>query len=273
MFLKNPCLSPSCRKVLKLNGSLSKTAMLLMVSIVYLLTVCLPVHANAPVFEDVRGVVRNSITKEPMAGVTISVKGALNSTRSNSKGEFIVRGIETGVVLVFTYVGFEEYEVKVTDPAQPLTIMMEVAQKGMDNVVVVGYGSVKKRDLTGSVARLSIDDLQKAPVRAFDEALAGRIPGVMVSSTEGQPGSATTIIIRGNNSITQDNSPLYVIDGFPIETPDNNILNPNDIESIDVLKDASATAVYGIRGANGVILINTKRGVSGPPRVSFRLAP
>jgi TonB-dependent starch-binding outer membrane protein SusC len=269
MFLKNPCLPSSCRKVLKLNGALSKTAMLLTFSIVYLLAVCLPAHAKTPVFEDVRGVVRNSITKEPMAGVTISVKGALNSSRSNSKGEFIVRGIEPGIVLVFTYVGFEEYEIKVTDPNQPLTIMMEVAQKGMDNVVVVGYGSVKKRDLTGSVARLSIDDLQKAPVRAFDEALAGRIAGVMVSSTEGQPGSANTIIIRGNNSITQDNSPLYVIDGFPIETPDNNILNPNDIESIDVLKDASATAIYGARGANGVIIITTKKGKEGPPVVRY----
>ncbi|MBO9204239.1 MULTISPECIES: SusC/RagA family TonB-linked outer membrane protein [Niastella] len=259
----------SCRKVLKANGLVSRTTMLLAFSVVCLLAVCLPVHANVPIFEDVRGVVQNSITKEPLAGVTISVKGALNSTRTNSKGEFIVRGIEAGVVLVFTYVGFEEHEVKVMDPSQPLTIMMEVAQQGMDNVVVVGYGSVKKRDLTGSVARLSIDDLQKAPVRAFDEALAGRISGVMVSSTEGQPGSPTTIVIRGNNSITQDNSPLYVIDGFPIETPDNNILNPNDIESIDVLKDASATAIYGARGANGVIIVTTKKGKDGPPVVRY----
>jgi TonB-linked SusC/RagA family outer membrane protein len=220
-------------------------------------------------YEDVGGIVRNAVTKEPIAGVTITVKGTMNGTRTNSKGEFTMRGIEVGAVLIFTYVGLEDYEVKVTDPNQQLNVLMDVSQKGMDNVVVVGYGTVKKRDLTGSVARLAVDDMQKAPVRAFDEALAGRIPGVMVASTEGQPGSPSTIIIRGNNSITQDNSPLYVIDGFPIEAPDNNTLNPNDIESIDVLKDASATAIYGARGANGVIIITTKKGKDGPPVIRY----
>jgi TonB-dependent starch-binding outer membrane protein SusC len=269
MFLKNPCQTSSCRTVSKANGFVSKIAMLIKLSTVFLLTICLQVHANASMWEDVRGVVRNSLTNEPMAGVTISVKGTLNGARTNSKGEFVVRGVEAGAVLIFTYVGFEVYESKITDPSLPLTISMEVAEKGMDNVIVVGYGTVKKRDLTGSVSRLTMDDMQKAPVRAFDEALAGRIPGVMVASNEGQPGSAANIIIRGNNSITQDNSPLYVIDGFPIETPDNNILNPNDIESIDVLKDASATAIYGARGANGVIIITTKKGKDGPPVIRY----
>jgi len=285
MFLKNPCLRSSCRKALKVNRFISGKLTLKKSITLLSVAVCLQAHAigvsenlkeentdtvfRTPMFQDVHGVVRNSITKEPIGGVTIAVKGTLSGTRSNSKGEFIVRGIEPGAVLVFSYVGFEDYELKITDPNQPLSIMMEVEQKGLDNVIVVGYGSVKKRDLTGSVSRLSTDDMQKAPVRAFDEALGGRIPGVMVASTEGQPGSSTTIVIRGNNSITQDNSPLYVIDGFPIEAPDNNILNPNDIESIDVLKDASATAIYGARGANGVIIITTKKGKEGPPVVRY----
>jgi TonB-linked SusC/RagA family outer membrane protein len=269
MSLKNHAQTSLIRTVSKANGFVSKITILIKLSAVFLLAVCLQAHANTPMYEDVSGVVRNAVTKEPIAGVTIAVKGTMNGTRTNSKGEFTMRGIEVGAVLVFTYVGLEDYEIKVTDPNQPLNILMDVSQKGMDNVVVVGYGTVKKRDLTGSVARLAVDDMQKAPVRAFDEALAGRIPGVMVASTEGQPGAASTIIIRGNNSITQDNSPLYVIDGFPIETPDNNTLNPNDIESIDVLKDASATAIYGARGANGVIIITTKKGKDGPPVIRY----
>lgn len=269
MFLKNHPQPSLTRTVSKANGFVSKIAVLIKISTVFLLAICLQAHAKTPMYEDVSGVVRNAVTKEPIAGATIIVKGTMNATRSNSKGEFTMRGIEVGAVLVFSYVGLEDYEVKITDPNQPLNILMDVSQKGMDNVVVVGYGSVKKRDLTGSVARLAVDDMQKAPVRAFDEALAGRIPGVMVASTEGQPGSASTIIIRGNNSITQDNSPLYVIDGFPIEAPDNNTLNPNDIESIDVLKDASATAIYGARGANGVIIITTRKGKDGPPVIRY----
>ncbi len=105
-------------------------------------------------------------------------------------------------------------------------------------------------------------------MRSFEEALAGRVAGVQVSANDGQPGSAYNIVIRGNNSVTQDNSPLYVVDGFPIENPNNNVISPEDIESIDVLKDASATAIYGARGANGVIIITTKRG-KGKTSVSF----
>ena len=111
--------------------------------------------------------------------------------------------------------------------------------------------------------------MDKAPICSFTEALEGRIAGVVVSSVDGQPGSANNIVIRGNNFITQDNSPLYIIDGFPIENPDNNAINPDYIESISVLKDASATAIYGARGANGVILITTKSGKTGPPVVNF----
>lgn len=224
---------------------------------------------NNALFADVHGEVRHAQTKEPIEGVSVSIKGQVRGTRTNAKGEFVVKGVEPGTVLVFSYVGYVTHEAKVTDVNKELNIVLELDSKNLDNVVVIGYGTVKRRDLTGSVAQVSMEDMSKAPVRSFEEALAGRLPGVQVASTEGQPGSAINIIIRGNNSITQDNSPLYVIDGFPIENPDNNILNPNDIESIDVLKDASATAVYGARGANGVIIITTKKGKDGPPVIRY----
>src|SRR5688500_10774488 len=132
MFLKNRCHTSSCHTVSKTNGSVSKPAILIKLSTVFflLLTVCFQVHARTPMYEDVGGIVRNAVTKEPIAGVTIIVKGTMNATRSNSKGEFNVRGIEVGAVLVFSYVGLEDYEVKVIDPNQPLNILMSVSEKG-----------------------------------------------------------------------------------------------------------------------------------------------
>lgn len=227
------------------------------------------ISTPAVLFADVHGYVRNAQTKEPIDGVTVTIRGGARGTHTNAKGEFTMKNIEPGTVLVFSYVGFATYEVKVEDGSKEINVFLELDSKSLDNVVVVGYGTVKRRDLTGSVSQVNMEDMSKAPVRSFDEALAGRIAGVMVNSTEGQPGAPINIIIRGNNSITQDNSPLYVIDGFPIENPDNNILNPNDIESIDVLKDASATAIYGARGSNGVIIITTKKGKDGPPVIRY----
>src|SRR5690606_35207807 len=140
---------------------------------------------------------------------------------------------------------------------------MSLEEKTLDDVVVVGYGTVKKDDLTGSVAQVDMKDLMEAPVGSFDEALAGRVAGVQVSSNDGQPGGGMNIVIRGANSLTQSTDPLYVIDGFPIEDPDNAAINPEEIESLTVLKDASATAIYGARGANGVMIIQTKKGKVG----------
>ncbi len=117
----------------------------------------------------------------------------------------------------------------------------------MREVVVTGYGEVRRRDLTGSISSVKMADFHKAPVRSFEEALAGRVAGVQVSSVDGQPGAEMKVVIRGNNSVTQDNSPLYVVDGFPMENSDNNAINPAEIVSIEVLKDASAAAIYGAR--------------------------
>ncbi|AEV99848.1 SusC/RagA family TonB-linked outer membrane protein [Niastella koreensis] len=223
---------------------------------------------QAAVMDELHGHVYGQ-NREPIEGVTITVRGQSRGGRTNAKGEFTLRNIEAGMVLEFSYVGYVTYEVKVVDAGKELNVTLQIDSKGLENVVVIGYGTVKKKDLTGSVSQVSMEDINKAPVGSFDQALAGRVAGVMVSSTEGQPGAGINIVIRGNNSITQSNSPLYVIDGFPIENPDNNMLNPNDIESMDVLKDASATAIYGARGANGVIIITTKKGKDGPPVVRY----
>ncbi|MBN9299680.1 MAG: TonB-dependent receptor [Filimonas sp.] len=202
-----------------------------------------------------------------LAGVTVAVKQTGKTLATDASGRFTMSA-NKGDVLVITFVGYQKQELTVANNKE-LAIVLQPEHNSLNDVVVVGYGTVRRKDLTGAVGQVNMEDLNKAPVKSFDEALAGRVAGVMVSSTEGQPGSAINIVIRGNNSITQSNSPLYVIDGFPIENPDNNILNPQDIESIDILKDASATAIYGARGANGVVIITTKRGKVGKPVISY----
>lgn len=204
---------------------------------------------------------------EPLSGVTLKVtdsnKGAV--TRDNGTFEINVDVQET---LVISYIGFITQSIKVVND-KPLKIVMKEDTKYLNEVVVVGYGEFRREDLTGSLGELNIEDVIKAPVPSFDQALAGRIAGVMVTSNDAQPGNEMNIIIRGANSLTQDNSPLYVIDGFPMEDFSNASLNPADIASLTVLKDASATAIYGARGANGVIIIETKKGKMGKPVVTY----
>ncbi len=203
-----------------------------------------------------------------LENATVSVKGTNVSVRSTNNGQYSISPVSKGATLVFSYVGYTTKEVKFTGNAV-VNVSLQSSTGDLGEVVVIGYGTAKKSDLTGSVSIAPIEQMKKAPVRNFVEALQGRIAGVVVSSVDGQPGSTNNIVIRGNNSVTQSNSPLYVIDGFPIEDPNTNSINPDDIESLVVLKDASSTAIYGARGANGVILITTKSGKEGPPVVSF----
>lgn len=199
----------------------------------------------------------------PLLGVTIQLKNTKTIKVSDNDGQFSISVPDkVKAILKFSFVGYETQEVVVKENKIP-TIQMKTIQNAMDVVVVVGYGTTKKKDLTGAVEKLNIKDIAKAPVRSFEEALGGRAVGVQVVSNDGQPGSPVSIVIRGSNSITQDNSPLYVIDGFPVEGANNNAINVSEIESIEVLKDASATAIYGARAANGVIIITTKKGKSG----------
>jgi TonB-linked SusC/RagA family outer membrane protein len=204
----------------------------------------------------------------PLAGVSIRQKNGTSAAISDQNGNYTISVSGTDARLEFAYLGFDTQERAVNNDRN-INIVLKEKLTGLDEIVVIGYGTTTKRDLTGAVGTVNMKDLEKAPIRSFEEALAGRIAGVEVSSPDGQPGSASNIVIRGNNSITQDNSPLYVIDGFPLEDVDNNALNPADIESIEVLKDASATAIYGARGANGVIMITTKRGKIGEPVINY----
>ncbi len=208
---------------------------------------------------------------EPLPGVTILLKGGKAQSMTNEAGVYSIRIPQTpSPVLVFSFVGFHSKEARLAPGATVYNTKLEPAIKGLNDVVVIGYGTVKRKDVTGSVGEVKMADMEKAPVASFEQALAGRVAGVQVSSTDGQPGAGLQIVIRGNNSVTQENSPLYVIDGFPMESPDNNVINPADIASIEVLKDASATAIYGARGANGVIMITTKQGKLGAPVVNYQ---
>ncbi len=226
------------------------------------LTSSLAIAAQA----DIKGKVvdRNGAT---LPGATVKVKGTIQETATDGDGAFSLSGVAGNAVLVVSYTGFTSQEVAVNGRNQ-LTIVLEESASELEDVVVIGYGTVKKIDLTGSVGQVNVADLTKAPVASFAEALAGRVAGVQVSGSDGQPGGGMNIMIRGVGSLTQSTAPLYVIDGFPIENPDPATINPDDIESFTVLKDASSTAIYGSRGANGVILIQTKRGKVGKPVVS-----
>jgi TonB-linked SusC/RagA family outer membrane protein len=214
----------------------------------------------------ISGTVKDDAGK-PLQGVSVTVKGKSGGMQTNDMGKFSISATGTDI-LIFSSIGFETYEIRVGNNSS-FSISLKAASNALNDVVVIGYGSVKRKDLTGSVGTAPIKDMQLAPVGNITEALAGRVAGVVVSSADGQPGVLPTIVVRGNNSITGDNSPLYVIDGFPIENANIGALNPEDIESMEILKDASATAVYGARGANGVVVITTKKGKSGAPVVNF----
>ena len=202
-----------------------------------------------------------------LPGASVLIQGTSIGTLTDNNGLYQIQVSDTNM-LVTSFIGFITNTTIVGNKSEINITLIESANS-LDEVVVVGYGEVKKSDLTGSISKLDVDDLQKAPIRSFDEALGGRLAGVQVTSSDGQPGSDINIVIRGNNSVTQSNAPLYVIDGFLIEGSNNNAINPQDIETIQVLKDASATAIYGARGANGVIVITTKKGKKGAPVFSF----
>lgn len=215
---------------------------------------------------EIRGRVTDDEGRALPGAVVMNSDKTVNAL-TNSAGDYRIR-VKEGDILVYSILGYKEHRESVGRQTRIDVILYEDMEQ-LEDAVVIGYGYVRRVDLTGSVASVKTEEMLKAPVRSFEEALAGRVAGVHVTSTEGEPGSAINIVIRGQNSLTQDNSPLYVIDGFPMEAFDASSLNPSDIESIDVLKDASSTAIYGARGANGVIIVTTKSGQQGRTRVSY----
>jgi TonB-dependent SusC/RagA subfamily outer membrane receptor len=205
-------------------------------------------------------------TGAPLDGVSIKVKGSNKGTQTNNGGAFQI-AVAPGVTLSFSYVGYNNVDKKITD-ASPLTIKLSKANANLDDVVVIGYQSVRRKDVMASVASVGAKDLKDIPINSAAEALNGRLAGVTATTAEGSPDAQVKIRVRGGMSITGDNSPLYILDGVQVENA-LGLISPQDIQSIDVLKDAAATAIYGARGANGVIVITTKKGRQGKMQVTY----
>ncbi|MDR1454629.1 MAG: TonB-dependent receptor [Tannerella sp.] len=214
----------------------------------------------------VTGVVTDT-SGEPVTGAAVTVKGTTYGTITDVEGQFSLKTGSAEPEITVACIGYRTETVKVTG-REPLSIVLTEDVQLMDEVVVVGYGAVKKRDLTGSVASISAASIAKVPVLTAAQAIQGRVPGVLVTNSSWTPGAAPSILIRGTRSINASNDPLYVIDGIPISQAPN-LIPPGDIESIDILKDASASAIYGSRGANGVIIITTKKGKQGRAQVEY----
>ena len=212
----------------------------------------------------ITGVVWAEGEPDPVIGANIMVKGTTNGTITDFDGNFEIQA-KVGDILQVSYMGYKPQEVAAT--AAPMKITLQPDNVMLEEVVAIGYGTMKKSDLTGAITSVKAEDLVKTPAASIDQALQGKAAGVTVTTGSGQPGESSTIRIRGIGSAMGGNDPLYVVDG--VITTDIKFLSPNDIQSMEILKDASATAIYGSRGANGVILITTKTGGEGKVNVSF----
>jgi TonB-dependent starch-binding outer membrane protein SusC len=224
------------------------------------------------------------VNGEPLPGVTILINGTNRGTVTNVNGEYQIEAQQKDAVLVFSFIGFEDQEIEIGNQTE-INVVLKESIQALDEVVVVGYGTMKKSDLTGSVASVKSDDILETKSTSFVQGLEGRVSGVQVVGGSGAPGAESDIRIRGAVSINAGSKPLYVIDGVQFDPNENSMassaivgddalsplafINPSDIESVEVLKDASATAVFGSRGANGVIMITTKRGDTGKTSLSF----
>jgi TonB-dependent starch-binding outer membrane protein SusC len=223
----------------------------------------------------INGTIVNERTLAPSAGATITVKNTNRSAVANEAGKFTIDA-SPGEVLVITMVGYAKKEVTI-GKNNVIQVKLSENSAQLDDVVVIGYGKVKRKDVTGSISSITGEDIRRSQPTTIDQALQGKVAGVMVQQVSGQPGGGVSIQVRGVSSITGNNSPMYVIDGVIIPPPGDpgsgsnplNSINPSEIESIDVLKDASATAIYGSQATNGVIVITTKRGRVAAPSISY----
>lgn len=208
---------------------------------------------------------------EPLPGVTVLVTGTTVGTITDSQGRFTLAVPASAEELQFSFVGMRTQHIALSG-RNVLTVVMEEESLGVDEVIVVGYGTQKKSDITGSVTSVPRERLAKLPVTNVMQAVQGAVSGVQVTQTSSIPGESPAVVVRGGGSITASNSPYVIVDGIPITKMDGSVndINPNDIESIEILKDASAVAIYGMNGANGVILITTKRGKSSKPTIQYR---
>ena len=230
--------------------------------------------------KQINGTVKDE-SGETLPGVTVSVKGIASGTITDGNGRFSLKLPEKATVMVFSFIGMKTQEVEIAGKSI-INVTLESSTVNLQEIVAVGYGTMKRSDLTGSVSSVGSKEIASSGASSLEQALSGRSAGVVINAADNAPGAGMSIQIRGANSISASSAPLYVIDGFPVEGAYNNGSNgtlsassplsnidPNDIESIDILKDASATAVYGARGANGVVIITTKSGKDGKIKVSF----
>jgi TonB-linked SusC/RagA family outer membrane protein len=253
------------------------------------LVICLLTLASVPVFSQNKEAhktqeeitVEGKVTDDKgqgIAGASVMVKGAKSATTTDADGAFKVRARPGTDVLEVSYIGFANKQVPIS--GNHLVVSMTASDKSLEDVVVIGYGSQKRRDVTAAVATFDTKRIEEKPITRIDQAMIGQMPGVQVRQQTGMPGSGFTLLIRGTGSVSAGTEPLYVVDGFPLDVSSQNTaggfsngnplnnLNPDDIESIQVLKDAAAGAIYGSRAANGVVLITTKRGQIGKTRLS-----
>ena len=233
----------------------------------------------------ITGKVTDSRDGSAVSGVSVSAKGARGGTQTGTDGTYTLSVAPNATTLVFTSVGFARQEIDIAGKSA-VDVVMVVSNAQLSEVVVTGYGTRKVKDATGSVAVVTPKDFNKGVISTPEQLIQGRTPGVIITPSSGEPGAAATINIRGTSSIRGNNDPLYVVDGVPLDpggtvgtssgvegssTPKNPLMfiNPNDIESISILKDASSAAIYGSRGANGVVIITTKTGKSGRGTFTF----
>src|SRR5215475_1843593 len=203
-----------------------------------------------------------------LPGVTVAVRGQRISTVTGRDGMFTL-SVPPNATLVFSSVGYASLELAVGTNTN-LNVHLVSTQLNLQQVVVIGYGTAKRKDLTGAVSSINADQIEKVPVTSLEQAMQGRAAGVQVTQNDGSPGANINVLIRGTGSIANNgNTPLYVVDGYPLETGGINNINPNDIATIDILKDASATAIYGIRAANGIVIVTTKKGLKNKVQVSL----
>lgn len=222
------------------------------------------------------GTVVDSKSKQSIPGVNVSVQGSTNGISTDFDGKFTLKGLKSGDKINFSFVGYKKSTITFTDQKNLTVSLIEDSNELKEVVVQVGYGSVKKKDATGSVTIISSKDFNKGSITSADQLLAGKAPGVRITSSGGNPDATPNIRIRGGSSLSASNNPLIVIDGIPLDNVNPagianplSLVNPNDIESFSILKDASATAIYGSRASNGVIIITTKKGLSGKPQFNY----
>jgi TonB-dependent starch-binding outer membrane protein SusC len=244
-----------------------------MYSKLLLLLLMLPISALAQ--STLSGTVRDNATGEPIPGVNVVVQGAQSGTSTDMDGNFTLSGLNNGNKLVFSFIGYADQVVEYTGQGAIDVVMSEDTAQ-LDEVVVIGYGTTTNRDATGSLTTVTSKNFNKGAIASVDQLLTGRAPGVRITSAGGSPDAAPNIRIRGGSSLNAQNNPLIVIDGIPLDlvSPAGvanplSLVNPNDVESFTVLKDASATAIYGSRASNGVIIITTKKGTSGAPQFNY----